>query len=94
MMLVLMAIIGGFFEFHGQATGQTGIGESVGHLTATAEAEYRPGVECSFTTPVGKLDFITSGRAVIAGAIGAESAGCQNEIAPYRVFLSYGRERY
>lgn len=93
-MLVLVVIIGGFFEFHGQATGQTGIGESLGHLTATADVEYRPGVECGFTTPVGKLNIITSVRAVIAGAIGAERTGCQEEIAPYRMFLSYGKQRY
>ncbi len=93
-MLLFIALISGIIEFHGQAIGQIGISDSLSHCSVNMEGEYRPRVEYESVTPTRRLDFVASVRAAIGSVIHSKNTSCRAEIDLYRLFLSYGSERY
>ncbi len=74
------------FILNGTASARLTLGRYFSVIFADAEVSYRPEIEMTVPTPIGRFDFETSVQTAVTAALG--------DVTPYRLFISYTNSNY
>ncbi len=95
MIFVWLCLTTALFEFNGQVSGNIVVGDSGRQIKGAVGIEYRPKIIVEQTVANGSLNLEASARLMANGKYWYKDSGdWEPRIAPYRLFLRYGKGSY